>query len=146
MAGSFRYLEDIAFADAAFEAWGESLSELFEGSARAVIELMVNPLTVAPTRTYVVELTHAEVGELLFDWLSYIVMLKDTDACVFHTASAEVSRSHATSQWSLRGTLDGEPIDHTRHELRSDVKAVTKHCFEVKQVSGRWIAKVVVDI
>ena len=49
-------------------------------------------------------------------------------------------------RWRLRGTLTGEPIDPSRHELRADVKAVTKHLYQVRQENGRWVARVVLDI
>ena len=38
MTKGFRFLEDIALADLAFEAWGESPSELFASAAEALME------------------------------------------------------------------------------------------------------------
>ena len=47
MTSSFRFLEDIALADSAFEARGSTPSELFAAAGRAVIEAMVDPRTVS---------------------------------------------------------------------------------------------------
>lgn len=148
MSGDFRYLEDVALADAAFEASGGSPSELFVAAARAVIDTMVNPRTVEPRESHDVSQQASDLESLLFDWLSHIVYLKDAKGIVFREAAAIVSesRSGSSGTWSLRGTLTGEPIDQSRHELRADVKAVTKHLYQVRQDGGRWMARVVLDI
>ncbi|PSN87352.1 hypothetical protein B9Q03_10690, partial [Candidatus Marsarchaeota G2 archaeon OSP_D] len=42
----FRYLEDVAIADLAFEAESESLEGLFEDAAMALFEAMANTATL----------------------------------------------------------------------------------------------------
>ena len=45
----YRYLEDIATADVAFEAWGDTLEEMFVAAADATMNVMVSDLdTIAP--------------------------------------------------------------------------------------------------
>ena len=146
MTEEFRFLEDIALADSAFEASGDSPSELFQAAAQAVIETMVDPATVSPSKTQTIEREDADLATLLFDWLADIVYLKDAQGLVFREASAAVRHDPVQVVWQLQGILTGEPIDQTRHELRADVKAVTKHLYEVRQEGGRWIARVVLDI
>lgn len=145
MTGRFRYLEDIALADSAFEASGDSPSELFRAAAQAVIETMVNPLTVTPAWRRTVERRAVDLPSLLFDWLSDLVYFKDAEGIAFRDAEAAVTRSTG-EDWLLRGTVTGEPIDQNRHELRADVKAVTKHLYEVRKEGDRWMARVVLDI
>jgi len=43
MAFRFRFLEDIALADIAFEAEGDSVEELFQGCTQALLEIMADP-------------------------------------------------------------------------------------------------------
>ena len=111
---------------------------------------MVNPGTVSAGWRR--EITHQapELASLLFDWLSDIVYLKDAEGVVFREATAVVTEGRPHGGWTLRGVLTGEPIDPGRHELRSDVKAVTKHLYEVRRDDdcdgGRWTARVVLDI
>ena len=46
---AYRYLEDIAIADVAFEAWGKSREALFRAAAEATLNVMVGDLdSVAP--------------------------------------------------------------------------------------------------
>lgn len=143
---SFRFLEDVALADTAFEATGDSPSELFQAAAQAVIETMINPSTVTPKWHKAIERQAPDLPTLLFDWLSDIVYLKDAEGVLFQAATAAVSQDPTSGNWTLHGFLNGEPIDPTRHEMRADVKAVTKHLYEVRQDGSRWIARVVLDV
>lgn len=144
MTHGFTFLEDIALADSAFEASGDSPSELFLAAGQALIETMVNPVTVSASWQRVIERQETDLAALLFDWLSDIVYVKDAEGVVFREAAARVQEE--PGGWRLWGTLTGEPIDPARHELRADVKAVTKHLYEVRQDGTRWAARVVVDI
>lgn len=146
MTRSFRFLEQVALADSAFEASGDSPTELFLAAGQAVIETMANPATVSARWERVIERTDPELADLLFDWLSDMVFLKDAEGVVFREATAVVTEDRPHGGWRLLGTLTGEPIDPGRHELHNDVKAVTKHLYEVRQQDGRWIARVVLDI
>ena len=146
MARSFRFLEHVALADSAFEARGDSVSELFVASAHALIEVMVDPVTVSTNWKRDLTLTQPQVSDLLFEWLLAIVFLKDAEAVIFHEAQAKVWQDEDQQSWQLQGLLIGDAIDPSRQELGADVKAVTKHLFEVKEESGWWIARVVLDI
>ncbi len=146
MTKSFKILEEVALADTAFEAFGDSPTELFLAAGQAVIETMANPKTVQARWERVIERTDPELAGLLFDWLSEIVFLKDAEGVVFREAKAVVTEDRSHGGWTLRGTLTGEPIDPGRHDLHNDVKAVTKHLYEVRKEGNRWIARVVLDI
>ncbi len=72
----YRFLEDIATGDAAFETEGRTLEELFREAAVATFEVMVDTKGVEPRITREVELKNEAVDGLLFDWLSELVYLK----------------------------------------------------------------------
>jgi len=146
MTSSFRFLEDIALADAAFEARGGTPSELFTASATAVIETLADPRTVGPALAKTVTRHDHSLANLLFDWLSDIVYLKDAEGLVFRDADCVVSRNQADGDWHMEGRLTGAPIDQARHNLRADIKAITKHRYEVREDDGNWVATVVMDI
>jgi SHS2 domain-containing protein len=146
MTASFSFLDDVALADAAFDAAGNSPSELLTAAAQAVIETMVDPETVSPAWAKDIRLEASDLAELLFEWLCALVYVKDEQGVVFRSATAAVSQDGADGVWRLAGTVAGEPIDHARHELRADVKAVTKHLYRVQQDGNQWTARVVLDI
>jgi SHS2 domain-containing protein len=142
----FTFLDNVALADAAFEAHADTPSELLAAAGQAVIETMVDPRTVEPVWSKTIELQAPDLASLLFDWLAEIVYLKDAEGVVFREAKAVVSEDRPHGGWKVRGMVTGESIDPERHDLRADVKAVTKHLFQVQQADERWLARVVLDI
>ena len=147
MGKAYRFRDEIVLGDLAFEATGDSVSELFAAAALAVIEAMVDPLSVETSWTQEVRLSEAEIEDLLFEWLNAIVFIKDMEGVVFHDVRATVSRDSEKNLWHLEATLIGDRVDATRQDLRTDVKAVTKHLYEVRQQEeGTWYAHVVLDV
>jgi SHS2 domain-containing protein len=145
MSGQFRFLDDIALADVAFEATGATPTELFQAAADAVIHTMVDPLTVSVGWSKTLHYEESSLEALLFEWLSAVVYWKDAAGVVYHEACSDVSSTTA-DRWELRATLRGESVDGHRHELRADVKAVTKHLYRLSQTADGWTATVVLDI
>ena len=144
MAWTFRFLEDIAMADTAFEAEGESVEEVFRGATQALLESMANPATVSGGWERAIERTDVDPSALLFDWLSEVVYWKDAEGVVFREAPLTLTREG--NVWLLRARLIGAPVDYRTQELHADVKGVTKHLYRVSQKAGRWKALVVLDI
>ena len=144
MAWTFRFLEDIALADLAFEAGGESVEELYCGATQALIESMADPATVSGGWEREIERTDVDLSALLFDWLSDIVYWKDAAGMVFR--EAPLTLIQAGDVWFLHARLIGASVDQQTQELHADVKGVTKHLYRVDQEAGRWRALVVLDI
>jgi SHS2 domain-containing protein len=144
MAWTFRFLEDIALADIAFEAEGESVEEVFRGATQALLESMANPTTVTEGWERTIERNDVDPSVLLFDWLSEVVYWKDAAGVVYRAAPLTVTREGDV--WLLRARLIGAPVDQQTQELHADVKGVTKHLYRLSQETGRWKALVVLDI
>ena len=140
---SHHYLKDVAIADLAFEASGETSQEMFEAAAQALTEAMVDIKQVRPRIEKTIRLSHAAIDQLLFDWLSELVFLKDAEVLLFSQFQVDLTTNHV---WQLIGRVGGEPIDPQQHTLHLDVKAVTYHLFEVIQKDNQWVARVVLDI
>ena len=141
--GRYEFLESIAIADCAMEVEGEDLDDLFATAARAVAELMVDPTTVRRSVERGVELAAPALDLLLFDWLSELIFLKDSEQLVFPEVEVHVS---GEAPRRLAARLRGDTIDRTRTTLRADPKAVTFHLFALEPRAGGWRARVVIDI
>ncbi len=140
----YKFLDDVALADVAFEVRGATLEKLFENAARAFLEVIVDPKGVRKTQKRKIELRHEDPGRLLFKFLNELIFLKDTER--FAAAEAKVSIREGPEGYALKARLAGEPLDERRHRTRSDAKAVTMHLFEVAKTKGGWTARVVLDI
>jgi SHS2 domain-containing protein len=141
--GSYRFVEDVAVADVAFEARADSLGDLFAACGRATFDVMVDLDHVKPVETIGVELTNETREGLLFDWLDELIFRKDTDALVFSEFHVTVEQVEAG--FTLKATLRGEPISPGL-PMRLDVKAPTAHRLEVARADGGWTAHVVLDV
>jgi SHS2 domain-containing protein len=144
MSQAFTFLEDTAISDMAFEATGDTPAELFQAAALALFEGMADTYRLRPRVQKNIRLRHEKIDQLMYDWLSELIYLKDAEGLLFREFKVELSHN---SDWNLTATVRGEPIDPKRHGLRADAKAVTYHQFEVAQTdTGGWKARVVVDI
>ena len=144
MSSSFRFLEDVALADVAFEAEGDSIEDLFRAATRALLETMADPQTVGASWQRRIVKTDDALDELLLEWLSEIVYWKDAEGVVFH--DAPLNLVHENGQWTIEATLFGASVDHTLQTLRNDVKGITRHLYKVVKDGPSWKATVVVDV
>jgi SHS2 domain-containing protein len=145
MPHAFHFLADVATADLAFDASGDSLQELFQGATCAVIEALADPSTVGSTWRQTIERTDEDPAELLFDWLSDLVYWKDAAGVVFSRSELTLTRQDH-DYWKLAGVLYGEPVNGSAQTLRADVKGVTKHLYRLLRNEERWTVRVVLDV
>lgn len=149
----YRYLEDLGYADAAFEAEGVTLEEVFVCAADALAHLMVEDLnSIQPKTVRQIEIKQKagaprdDLSRLLQEFLEKIIYWKDVDRLLLRASNVEVKMAAADYGREVIGELWGEPIDPSRHALGADVKAVTFHQMKVWKEGQLWKAVVVVDI
>lgn len=141
----YRFLEEIATADVAFEAVGASREELFAACAEALLATMVaNPDEVAGSREVAIRLEQGELDLLLFSFLNELVYLKDARGLLLHADRLTITE--AGGQFRLECVARGERIDPGRHRQQVDVKAVTLHRFSLVREGKLWKATVVLDV
>ena len=139
----YKFLEDVALADIAYEAYGKGLNEVFENSAIAIFELSAELKTVATEKKIEFHLENKNLDNLLYDFLSEILFLKDTKYMVFRKVKVKVTEGKLNKLFAV---LEGDEINPEKQHLENDIKAVTMHMFELKKEKNGWKAMVVVDI
>lgn len=140
----YKILENVAIADTAFVAYGKSLSELFENSAYALMGILLNLDSLVSKKTRKVELKCEKVDMLLFNFLDELLYIRDTEGLIFSVFNLEVKKEQGN--YVLIGVMKGEKLDYHKHELFTDIKAITMHMFYVKRLKSGWEARVVVDV
>jgi SHS2 domain-containing protein len=128
-------------ADTGFRAWGATVAEAFENSARAMMTIAADTSPVEPREQKTIEVEGEDYQSLLVNWLSEILYLFDTDA--FAPKEFQVEEIAPTH---LKARLTGEPRDPKRHPWTLIIKAVTYYELRVEQRNGRWEAQVFLDI
>jgi len=89
--GRYLFLEEVALADCALDLEARELHDLFETSASALAEVMVDPATVEPAVERILILKAPRLDFLLHDWLSELIYRKRRDREVFTRAKVWMS-------------------------------------------------------
>lgn len=144
MPEGYKYLEDIAIADLAFEVEAESVEKLLVLAGKALINAMILDLNSIETKVEKeIEIEAESLEMLLFNFLQELIFLKDSENLVFNDFKISIIKNR---KYHAKITGFGEKLDPKKHETLVDVKAVTMHMFEVKEKNGNWFARVVLDV
>ena len=139
----FVYIENIAIADVAFEAFGESEEELFRNCALALFEVMTRTKGLRSKLEKKVELKAESLENLLYDWLSRLIYLKDVEGALFGKFEVDIAKKGR--EFVLKAKASGQKVEEVE-AAGTDVKAITKHLFAVEKDGSVWKATVVLDI
>ncbi len=133
----YEFLEHTA--DVAFRAYGKNVGELFEHAAEALESVMICPEDVACVDPRTITLTSDTCEDLLYDWLSGLLVLFEVDLFAARCCTVNIKG------FSLHAECLGEKIDPSRHRLKEEVKAVTYHELEVTK-NVYFQAQVTLDV
>ena len=140
------FLEDVALADIAYEAYGKNLGEMFRNAAKAIFELSADVKTISAKKKLQVKMKNKSIERLLYDFLSEILFLKDSQYVVFMDLKVKINENKKNKDFELSAVLSGDTINSEKQHLENDIKAITMHMFEVKKEKSFWKARVVVDL
>jgi SHS2 domain-containing protein len=141
----YRYLDDIATADVAFEAWGNTVETMFAAAADATMNVMVMDLgTITAVERRTLEVAAEEIDMLLFGLLQELIFYKDAEQLLLRVADVQII--DLDGERRLTAKAFGETLNPTKHDLVVDIKAVTLHRFKVERTSRGWEALVILDI
>lgn len=134
----YRYLSHTA--EAKFQAFGQTLEDVFSNAGMAMTNLMVeNPV---PVEKREVEVTGNSVESLLYDFLNELLYLKDTGYVAGDFRDLTISKQKGT--YKLESEVWVDKVEH--YEAMTDVKAPTYHEMKVEKEENDWVAQVVVDV
>ncbi len=138
--GRYEYIEHTA--DKGVEVWAETLTGLFEESARALIAFMVPLETYKPIETREIQLSSFDLQALFVNWLSELLFIFDTES--FLPVDFLINELDDTS---LKAIVVGTFIDRTDvAQSGSQVKAITYHRLVIEELLEGWHARYFVDV
>ncbi len=90
---SYRYLEDIAIADVAFEARGDTIEGMFVAAADATMNVMVEDLnTIARQKRRMIHVEADAINMLLFQLLQELIYYKDAEQLLLRVPEVCIQR------------------------------------------------------
>ena len=135
--GARRYEEVEHTADAAIQAFGRDLSELFANAAYGMFDLLADMEKLHPTIEREVSLEAPDLEALLVDWLGELLYLREAHGEVYK--GFEISTLSPTE---LRAVAKGGK----RFVPRMDIKAVTYHGLKIEKTEEGYVVTIVFDV
>ena len=128
-------------ADVGLSARADSLEELFEALAEGLAEVICPRNHVAPEQTVEISVQAEDVEALAVDFLSGVMAAIQTDRFMVGRC-----RVRTVSQRAVTAELQGQPYDPARHELATEIKAVTYHQLKIAREADQWVGRVILDL
>ena len=113
-----------------------------------MVSLIVDLDTVVEEERREVTIEGSGGEELLLGWLREILFLMERGGMVFSVFRIDEDNfSYAkVNGYRFRGTLGGERVDPTRHDICSEIKAVTRHGLFLERREPLWEARILFDV
>ena len=115
----------------------DALASLAEG----MFSLIVDTMRVQPRESIGVEIDAGDMEELVVEWLNELLLRHNADGFLPREFNITVDET----RHSLSAFCQGEPFDHDRHFLRSEVQAATHRDLMI-QHNGDWTIQVTPDV
>ena len=117
-------------ADIGIEVESSNLSEAFEEVSLSFSEIITGGNLPKSSLSKEVNLEADNLDSLLVDFMSYLIVLFDTDFFITGSARLEISNNH---NFSLSGNLMGETYDQDTHGYGVEIKAISYHLLVVEE-------------
>lgn len=128
-------------ADIGLRVYGGTPAELFTNAAQGMFSIIVKQEEVRNKEERSVKIDGGDYGDLLVSWLSELLYQFDTEGKLW--SEFEISD---INERRLQAVLRGEQVDPKRHELKTEIKAVTYHGLRVQNTADGWVAEIIFDI
>jgi SHS2 domain-containing protein len=126
--------------DTGIEVYAPTRVELFARAALAMGRIMVAPDNITSAETRRIHVSAATDEDLMHDLLWDALNLFLCDGFIWCGARAQERPG------AIALTLEGEAYDSRRHQLQTELKAVTYHMLRVWSEGGKWKAQIVFDV
>lgn len=118
-----------------------SLPRLFQAAARAMLSILVKGAVNEKYCRTALTVTGADLEDLMVRWLGEILYLFEGEQQIVTRVDIQT-----LSDGRLDTVLQTIPYNPDRHEVLSEIKAVTYHQIQVTPKGGRWEARIIFDM
>ncbi|MFX1256421.1 MAG: archease [Promethearchaeota archaeon] len=142
----FRYIDHTA--DIQSQSWGPNLEEAFSQCALSLMAIITPNLHyITPIIEKKIKIEAEDKEALLFDFLSEFLFIFDVEELVFNKIHVMFIRKNKNkSNYELEAILKGEKFNRNKHEIGTEVKAITYSFMEIIESRDKVEIKVIFDI
>ncbi len=128
-------------ADVGYRLYAPTLPELFEIAGQALFDAITELDSVHRELSRTVRAEADDVEALLVTWLSELNYHCLTDFELFNAFEIQSCSDH-----HIEAVAYGEKIEAERHEIKTEIKAVTYHGLYVRESANGWEAQIIFDV
>ncbi|MFX1495396.1 MAG: archease [Promethearchaeota archaeon] len=133
-------------ADVQVRSWGRTLEEAFSQTALGLMSTITpNLKKISPRITKSIEINSEDLYALCFDFLSEFLYLFDVDELVFNEITVEFIKKK-NDGYKLKATAIGEKFDLNKHEIGTEVKAITYSFMNIEEKKDKIEIDITFDI
>ena len=120
-------------ADIKVRSWGKTLEDAFAQTALSLMTIMTPDLKrISPLIQRSVEIISEDIYALLFDFLSEFLYFFDVEGLIFSDIIVNLKKTK-NDEYFLKAIMKGEKFDRNKHEIGTEVKAVTYSFMNIKK-------------
>ncbi|MGA2526983.1 MAG: archease [Smithellaceae bacterium] len=128
-------------ADIGIEVWGRTKKELFGNAAEAMFDLIVDLTGINNVNEKVVTIRGSDAEDLLVNFLREALYLFNGKKWIIKQCKCSEMKSG-----QIVAQLQGESYNAQKHQLKTEIKAVTYHGLSIEKKAQGWKAKVIFDV
>ena len=134
----FKFLEHTA--DIKFQAFGDTIEEVFENSALAMFNTMHDG-KIKSKKSFKIKVKGKDFESLLYNFLEELLFLFDVEG--FFLSNIKSIKIDG-KKFKLEAVVFGDDV--LKYKMHLGIKAITYNDMFVKKVKGKWVAQVVLDV
>jgi len=132
-------------ADLGIRGIGITPEEAFSEGARGMLAVMADLENIRSEQEWIIHCTAPDPALLFVEWLNELLYRREVSGALF--ASAQVTDLKETAAgWELTGIARGEPLDHKRHIIHTEVKAATCSGLDYRREGQHYVVQCIVDL
>ncbi|MBW1998829.1 MAG: archease [Deltaproteobacteria bacterium] len=128
-------------ADLGIEVHGSDLQDLFRNAALALMDLMIKDESKDRAMPKEISVSGQDLPDLMVRWLGEILYLFEGEGLVVK----DITIAHMDS-FNVNALLYVTPFDPNSHEILCEIKAVTYHQIQVRDLGDRCEARIIFDL
>lgn len=133
-------------ADVSVKSWGRNLEEAFSQTALSLMATITPNLKKISTNVEKeIEIESEDKYALCFDFLSEFLYIFDVEELVFSYISVK-SIEKIEDKYKLNAVVRGEKFDKDKHEIGTEVKAITYSFMNIEEKKNKVEIDIVFDI
>ncbi|MFW9897764.1 MAG: archease [Candidatus Thorarchaeota archaeon] len=140
----FRYINHTA--DIQSQSWGRTLEEAFSQCALSLMTIITPNLEkISPQIEKSVKIKAEDKEALLFDFLSEFLYIFDVEGLIFKEINVEYIEK-INKHYKLEATMKGEKFNKKKHDIGTEVKAITYSFINIDESEDDVKINIVFDI